>query len=220
MSLLIFDFSVGAGSPTRAFAEAGHTVMTWNLDVRYKGPDTQKFMKLEAESLIREYGRPDFIWSSPPCITFSVASLHHHWGGGKLAYEPKTEDAKLNLLIIEHLRDLILDLDPTYGFMIENPRGVLRKLPLLAQFPRHTITYCSYGDDRMKPTDLWTDLDTWVPRPKCSPGSPDHIAAPRGSSTGTIGRPKSERAIIPDQLAEEICMHVEELAHARTKIAI
>jgi len=25
---------------------------------------------------------PDVIWASPPCTSFSVASLGHHWGGG------------------------------------------------------------------------------------------------------------------------------------------
>lgn len=38
--------------------------------------------------------KPDFIWASPPCETFSVASLGHHWMGGKGAYVPKTQACK------------------------------------------------------------------------------------------------------------------------------
>ena len=45
---------------------------------------------------------------------------------------------------------------------------------------------CRYGDIRMKPTDIWTNH----PNPQfkmCHNGNPDHVAAPRGSKTGTQG---------------------------------
>ena len=59
---------------------------------------------------------------------------------------------------------LIKELDPTYYF-IENPRGKMRKMDCLQEFPRYTVTYCQYGDIRMKPTDLWTNH----PNPKFKP---------------------------------------------------
>jgi site-specific DNA-cytosine methylase len=40
---------------------------------------------------------PDVIWASPPCTGFSVAALGHHWTGGKNAYIPKTDTAKLGI---------------------------------------------------------------------------------------------------------------------------
>ena len=45
---------------------------------------------------------------------------------------------------------------PTW-FFIENPRGLLRKMPFMRDLMRHTVTYCQYGDTRMKPTDIWTN---------------------------------------------------------------
>ena len=51
-------------------------------------------------------------------------------------------------------------------YFIENPRGMLRKQKMMEEFTRYTITYCKYGDDRMKPTDIWTNMD-WKPRPMC-----------------------------------------------------
>ena len=70
---------------------------------------------------------------------------------------------------------------------------------------RKTVTYCQYGDTRMKPTDIWTNCDNWIPKPTCKNGSPCHISAPRGSSTGTQGLKSAiERAIIPEELCEEI----------------
>jgi hypothetical protein len=92
-------------------------------------------------------------------------------------------------------------------FFIENPRGMLRKMPFMQQFKRHTIWYCQYGDDRAKPTDIWTNSLTWIPRPICHNGNKDchHQAAPRGSKTGTQGKKGSyERSIIPEQLCLEI----------------
>jgi len=70
---------------------------------------------------------------------------------------------------------------------------------------RHTVTYCQYGDTRMKPTDIWTNHPTWVPKPMCKNGAPCHIAAPRGSKTGTQGLKNAKyRSIVPEELIEEI----------------
>lgn len=148
--------------------------------------------------------QPDVIWASPPCTSFSVASIGHHWTGGKGAYIPKSEGAKLGLKLVEKTLEIINHFQPTYWF-IENPRGVLRKMEMMKKLKRNTVTYCQYGDERMKPTDIWTNSDMWVPRPMCKNGDPCHVAAPRGSKTGTQGRSNAyERSKIPNDLCEEI----------------
>ena len=78
-------------------------------------------------------------------------------------------------------------------------------MPFMADLPRHTVTYCQYGDSRMKPTDIWTNAYWWQPKPMCKNGAPCHEAAPRGSKTGTQGLCNSvERGRIPPGLFEEI----------------
>ena len=204
--MLIFDFFSGTGSSTQAFRDAGHTVITFELDPTFGSTETANVFDLNAKSLIEKYGQPDFVWASPPCTAFSVASMGHHWGGGARAYVPKTESARTSQLLVQHTLQLINDLNPPRGWLMENPRGMLRKLPVVAGVPRITVTYCQYGDTRMKPTDLWGFVHSdWVPRAMCKNGSPCHIAAPRGSKTGTQGLAGAkERSRVPYSLGKEI----------------
>ena len=151
---------------------------------------------------------PDIIWASPPCTYFSVASIGKHWYKD---HTPKTEQAKLGVKIIKCTLDIIKYFKPKY-FFIENPRGKLRKLDVIKGYGRTTVTYCQYGDKRMKPTDIWSnhiadwfDTDAWKPRPMCKNGMPCHESAPRGSKTGTQGlKGNYERSIVPYELCKEI----------------
>jgi len=154
------------------------------------------------------------LWASPPCQAFSVASIYRHWGG-KREYIPISEKARNSLLLLDHLIFLISDCRPTYWF-IENPMGIMRKKinPIFRKYGlnpiRHTITYCQYGDKRMKPTDIWTNCKEWQPRLKCKNGSSCHESAPRGSNKGTQGLSGAkERGVIPPALFEEIFKVIE-----------
>ena len=148
--------------------------------------------------------KPDIIWASPPCTAFSVASIGKNWTKVGNDYLPKNPRAELGLKLVQKTLEIIEHFNPTY-FFIENPRGMLRKMPMMAHLKRQGVTYCQYGDTRMKPTDIWTNSDKWIPRPMCSNGSPCHISAPRGSRTGTQGLANAyERSKIPEDLCMEI----------------
>jgi hypothetical protein len=203
--MLVFDFFAGTRSSTKAFEDAGHTVISFDNDPQFDVTEISDMFHLTAAGLIAKYGQPDFVWASPPCTSFSVASIGHHW---TMERQPKTEAAKLSMRLVEHTRAVIQELNPRYGFVIENPRGMLRKLPMLSDLPRKTVTYCRYGDDRMKPTDLWTNLD-WEPRPMCKNGDPCHEAAPRGAKSGTQGRSGAVyRSMVPYQLGAELLENI------------
>ena len=203
--MLVFDFFAGTGSSTRAFEDAGDTVIRFELDDQFDAEEHVDVFDLNAIDLYRKYGRPDFVWASPPFTAFSVASIGHHWTGGFQAYLPKTEQARVNQDLVWKTRTLISGLDPKIGYLIENPRGVLRKLPPVQGLTRRTVTYCQYGDERMKPTDLWGDVPGWVPRPMCKNGDECHVSAPRGAKTGTQGlKGAAIRSMVPYELGYEI----------------
>jgi hypothetical protein len=160
---------------------------------------------------------PDIIWASPPCTYFSVASIGHHWNKD---HTPKTEQAKLGVKIVQKTLDIINYFKPDY-FFIENPRGKLRKLEVVKNIPKTTVCYCQYGEDRMKPTDIWSNfifeehtllsednsLQGWKPRKMCFNGNKNchHQPAPRGSQTGTQGlKGNYLRSLVPYELCKEI----------------
>ena len=148
---------------------------------------------------------PDIIWASPPCTAFSVASIGRHWGGGRRAYQPKSATAYQGLALVRRTQEII-EACPGAVWFMENPRGVLRKLPIMQGFGiHHTVSYCTYGDTRMKPTDIWTNCHVWQPKPMCRNGAGCHEAAPRGSRTGTQGlKGAHQRAVIPAALCEAV----------------
>lgn len=208
--MLIFDFFAGTGSSTQAFKDAGHTVISFELDKEFEATENVDVMTLSVEYLLKTYGKPDFVWASPPCTAFSVASIGHHWLQGGDNPQPKTKQASENQKLVEHTRFLCEQLKPTYGFLIENPRGMLRKLPVVQGLERRTVTYCQYGDTRMKPTDLWGTVINWQARKACQNGMKCHVSAPRGSRTGTQGLDSAKnRSRIPYDLGLEIMQAIE-----------
>ncbi|MGE0566613.1 MAG: DNA cytosine methyltransferase [Bacteroidia bacterium] len=184
------------------------------LSMRVFSTDVEPFANIDLVKDIRnvKYSDvpfiPDVIWASPPCTSFSILSCRFHWKKEGEVYTPKTEKGTLGILLVQKTLSIIRHyqkLNPNLIWYIENPRGLLRKMPIMQHLLRHTVTYCQYGDTRMKPTDIWTNNTAWRPKAMCKNGSPCHIACPRGSSTGTVGLSNSyERSKIPPKLCKEL----------------
>ena len=215
----VLELFAGSRSFSKVAEELGHQVYTTDIEPFDKIDQVCNIFNFDVNRMIDEFGYPDVIWASPPCTTFSVASIGHHYTGGKKAYIPKTKEAKIGIKIVEYTIKLISMLNPKYWY-IENPRGVLRKLPVMncnfnPELPMHyrdTVWYCQYFSPeetikRAKPTDIWNNHFHWCPRPVCKNGNPDcdHERAPRGSRTGTQGLKNNyERSIVPSELCREI----------------
>jgi site-specific DNA-cytosine methylase len=205
----VLDLFAGTGSATKAFENAGHEVIKVELDDYFEAHE-RDILKLTSNDLIAKYGEFDFIWASPPCTTFSVASIRHYWTYENGQAIPKNEKTLHGLALVKKTIELIKQLNPKFGWVIENPRGMLRKQDVVKDLNRTTITYCQYGAKNQKPTDLWHTLTNWIPRPMCKAGSTCHNSARRGSDTGTQGMGGGgkhgavKRSMIPYELSKEI----------------
>lgn len=204
----LLELFAGSRSIGKAGEELGMNVFSVDWE-KYEGINLSKDigeLKLEDVPFI-----PDIIWASPDCTTYTIAAISTHRNGTI----PKSDYAKKCDLVNQHFISLIeswLLINPKMIFYIENPRGMMRKMPWMQKFVRHTIWYCQYGDDRAKPTDIWTNNENWVPRNVCKNGNTNchHQPAPRGSKTGTQGRKDHyNRSKIPNQLCEEILKSVK-----------
>ena len=203
----ILELFAGTRSIGKAFEKRGHDVFSVEWDKKFDGIDLNADIgQLKASDILEKFGHPDVIWASPDCATFSIAAISHHrrknLETGEL--EPDSEYARFCDAVDQNVLRLIMDLKPRYWF-IENPRGGMRKMSWMHGLPRYTVTYCQYGDIRMKPTDIWTNHPNPKFKPPCKKGSPCHQSAPRGSKTGTQGlRGSVDRGVIPDALCNHI----------------
>lgn len=205
----VLELFAGTRSIGRAFEARGHEVFSIDWEPSFEDIDIcADVLTVSANDILERFGRPDVIWASPDCTTYSIAAISHHREreeSGNLA--PRSDYAKVCDRVNLHVHGLIMALSPRFWF-IENPRGGMRKMDFMHGLPRYTVTYCQYGDTRMKPTDIWTNHPQPDFLPPCKNGDPCHERAPRGAKTGTQGRKDHvERSRIPDGL----CAHIVDI---------
>ena len=213
--MILLELFAGTRSISKAFEKRGHKTFSIEWNRNFNNIDLyEDINNVSVEDIIKLCnGVPDVIWASPDCTTYSIAGISHHRrknnNTGNL--DPISDYAKFCDKTNKHVLDLIKQLKPKYYF-IENPRGGLRKMNFMKELPRYTVTYCQYGDKRMKPTDIWTNHSNPNFKPICHNGDKCHESAPRGSKTGTQGlKGAKERSVIPEKLCDYIVNICEEI---------
>jgi hypothetical protein len=209
----VVDLFSGTRGWTQAMREEGHEVFSIDNDPRFTA-DAYLDLRSASAALEAIPWRPDLIVASPMCASFSTMSMGKMWDYGHQA-KPKHSTAQDGMSMVLAILRIIAVMAPEY-WIIENPRGRLRSLELLEGVPRYTVWYCRLGMERAKPTDLFGV----VPRSlndrlmsgdyTCHNGNPDHIAAPRGSRSGTQGGVSTaEAGAIPYVLSKMVYTHIE-----------
>lgn len=202
----VLELFAGTRSISKAFEERGYETYSIEWDKNFENISLYDDVNnVTAKDIIKLCGGiPDVIWASPDCTTYSIAAISHHRKYVDDVLIPVSDYAKFCDKTNKHVLDLIQELKPKYYF-IENPRGGLRKMDFMKGLYRYTVTYCQYGDTRMKPTDIWTNHPNPQFKQPCKNGDSCHEKAPRGSHTGTQGLKNSkERAVIPKALCDHI----------------
>ena len=203
VNMKVLELFAGTRSIGKAFEAKGHQVFSVEWDKSFENINLCiDIGTLTAETILQKFGKPDVIWASPDCATFSVAAISKHRRKNKEtgSLDPISEYAKFCDAVDQNVLKLIDELNPRFYF-IENPRGGMRKMEWIQHIPRYTVTYCQYGKRTMKPTDIWTNHPDPQFKPPCKNGDTCHDAAPRGSQTGTQALKSSkEKGIIPEAL--------------------
>ena len=139
----VLELFAGTRSIGKAFEAAGHEVYSVEWDEKHADIDWYADIgTITADDILRRFGKPDVIWASPDCTSYSIAAISHHRTreeSGNLA--PKSDYAKVCDAVNANLLRLIDELQPKYYF-IENPRGGMRKMMFMQGLPRYTVTYC------------------------------------------------------------------------------
>jgi len=200
----VLELFSGTASFSQVARARGHECVTLDNDSRFNPDICKDIMEFELADL--KGFEPDVVWASPPCEAFSVNTIGRNWIAGQY---PKSEKAEKALLVIERTIAIIELLAPRF-YIIENPRAMLRNQMMMLRFPRKTVTYCQYGELRMKPTDLWTNIP--FEARSCKYGDPCHPRTPRGHYSG---KSYQQLAKVPRRLCEEIIMACE--AHISDK---
>ena len=189
----VLDLFSGLGGFSQAFKDRGHHVTTVDNQEKFNPDICIDIMELKPN------GYYDVILASPPCNCFSPMSIPRYWNNG----QPGPE-AKQSIELVKHTLEFIYTIHPKFWFM-ENPMGMLRTV---IGNPPVKVYYAQYGEDRLKPTDVWGRHPSGFKEIQIADKSLlDYTPCPRGTRIGgTQGMKNAEvRAKIPYKLSKTIC---------------
>ena len=75
----VLELFAGTRSIGKAFEAKGHEVFSVEWDKSFENINLYAdIMTVTAEEILQKFGKPDVIWASPDCTTFSIAAISHH----------------------------------------------------------------------------------------------------------------------------------------------
>jgi site-specific DNA-cytosine methylase len=169
--LIAIDMFSGSGGVKAEFQDCGFDCLSVDIEKKFNPDICIDICNLRRSILPRSV---DVVWMSPPCTTYSVLSIGHHWDTIPIGYRnyfhsPRSADALQAIKILRSALRLLVKINPKYYF-IENPRGGMRHSGELVLVPfRAEIEYGHYGAEIAKPTDIFHNCTLWQPekKPRC-----------------------------------------------------
>ena len=217
--LQMVELFSGRGVVSQEFCERRWMVESYDNNEWSNATEKEDILKVSVENM---HFVPDFVWASPPCHTYSLMAGGKHRSVKDGNYEISEEARFHNYLFVQMASILhtVKQLHPHAIFVIENPRALMNKMPLMKELVEtlglyeSVVDYCAFGRDDKKPTCLWTNdfgLHSVLNEFKCEKKCPYSIER-GGSGVHPIGvrkyGTKYNAAAIPQALAEEVAEYV------------
>lgn len=103
--------------------------------------------------------------ASPPCGPYSAMSSKR----GPL----DARDLRWGDTLVQRCLDLIAFFRPDYWTLESKgaPGLDTRRFMRSLEPYRKSVNYCRYGEQRWKRTSIWTNVESWVPEPECTPSN-------------------------------------------------
>lgn len=75
----VLELFAGTRSVSRAFESKGHETFSVEWSKDFENIDLYAdILTVTAADILEKFGKPDVIWASPDCTTFSIAAISHH----------------------------------------------------------------------------------------------------------------------------------------------
>ena len=158
---LLLELFKGTGSVGKACKKLGIDFISLDVEDKYEPDILIDILKWDYKKWAKVNKiKPDFIWASPPCNTYSgiVYPLKER---NPITAEPYSERAKIGTAILYKTLEIIdyfKKLNPDMLFVIENPRGMMRNDKFIKKLNCDTTLYCLYGDFKKKATNFFNNV--------------------------------------------------------------
>ena len=156
----LLELFSGTGSVGKPWKEAGHEVISVDVDGRFGADIVEDILQLAYCKL----PVPDVIWSSPPCVQYAWCRTR--------AKTPRNFASADSLVakaveIIQYFQKL----NPDLIWFLENGMTLLWGREVAKDLTNYVrLDYCQYGTGYRKRTRIaHSDNLKWTPRPMCNP---------------------------------------------------
>ena len=187
--MVSMEFFSGCGVVSQEMSRHQFLVKSFDIDPMANATHKVDIMKLQYGDLGMV---PDFIWASPPCFTYSLlsgmfgmdascydygfkislvltcfphlGSDHRNPSNGEFEISPQAHENNFYLARLFYILKWARNKHKHVIICIENPVGLLQKMPLMEQMVdelgliKTKVDYCALGRHDKKPTFVWTNV--------------------------------------------------------------
>jgi len=189
----VLELFSGTGSVSKICKELGWEVYSIDIDDKFY-PVDKKINILEWDYKSLDF-KPDIIWASPPCNSFSSMLFCSHTKEQQI-----DRIEKEGLPLMDKTLEIIDYFKPKYYF-IENPKSGHMK-EFIQGIPFIDVSYCMYGFQYRKHTRIWTNLEGFDAKVCNHKKHAFSISTTRGSNKKNINRLGQRYSIPPDLIRD------------------